>query len=369
MLLGGCSSGVTLSGDADQDDGAADVAEVAPDGAPDAAPDMDGVADDAATDIAAEDGIADATDGGEVSCEPQAVWDSRCDWCDPDSSDLLGVFWDGRDCFELWGCSECVGDDCADAFASQEECVAAHAGCPSRLCRDSGGTWYAAGADPCLFTCGLPNPVPGVCDPSWGPCDCGPGRSYVPDVGCRDDTCGDDVLCSLSGGSWHADLSGTEWFDCGVALPCDAADCYPPCDCGPVRNFQSGRGCLPEPGCRDADALAICTATGGTVPDCPDGGPCPCAYDCGVPQSVCIEPGCDCGPFRRFEETVGCVYDARCIVRGEGEPCTGGPHSGNCRDGLVCCNGCGIPLGCPSCRAPCCADDPGCIDGCPADIP
>jgi hypothetical protein len=411
LLMAACSGGIALSGDEDADaarDGRADVTDA--DGASDTARDEGSTGPCAAQDARASgpcgailpgvvfdgahcvplgsgceclgadcDALYDTVTecaaarlgcyGG--GCAPQEVWDDRCEWCDPDEGAVLGVFWDGRGCFELLGCSSCVGPDCAGAFVSVEECEAVHAGCDAVLCRTTGGRPHASGVDPCVFTCGLPDPPPGICDATAIPCDCGPGRSFATGAGCLDDpACDETVLCTLSGGTWHPESDGAASYLCGTLRPCDAFLCDPACDCGTTRNFAEGLGCVPDLACPGADPASICRATGGRIPECREGGPCPCEFDCGVAQSVCVAPGCDCGSYRRFDEALGCVYDAGCVLRGVGDPCAGGPSSRNCRAGLVCCSGCGMPLECPHCSIPCCPDNPTCMeDACTVPTP
>ena len=46
---------------------------------------------------------------------------------------LLGWYWDGHVCGALSGC-RCEGVDCANGFATEDACSAAHTGCSSRAC-------------------------------------------------------------------------------------------------------------------------------------------------------------------------------------------------------------------------------------------
>ena len=59
------------------------------------------------------------------------------------ASVFLGAFWNGRDCFELFGCG-CAGDGCSGRFASVYECEAVQARCNGARCVDSGGEWFPA---------------------------------------------------------------------------------------------------------------------------------------------------------------------------------------------------------------------------------
>ncbi|MBI5499623.1 MAG: hypothetical protein HY907_05240 [Deltaproteobacteria bacterium] len=428
-----CSGGVDLTGDAGPD-GADDSTAEAVDGtdAPDAPEEADETAGDA-VDVPADDGSPDADgdiadDGGgdcapmdahaEGDCEmvlPGVAWNGThcvplgsgcscagadCDAvyddvaacvaarlscygevCGPQEAAgrvcdgggcaiVFGPFWDGRECFTTAGC-ECAGADCDAAWASLDECVAAHAGCDGALCLADGGQWFPASAGFCGFSCGVPNPT--ICFTPYDSCDCGPGATFLPGSGCLvgAETCDPAMLCGASGGTWHPMTDCFCGFTCGSPGACGA--CLDSCDCGPHANFQEGRGCVPDPACPDTDRPAICSSTGGTWHDCSAGDPgCSCGdYACGVPNRVepCIAPGCDCGPLRNFDASRGCVYDHSCVLREPGQDCSGGAEFSTCREGLVCCSSCGA-YACQTCRAPCCPDDPGCMtDGCPPPPP
>jgi len=60
----------------------------------------------------------------EIGCGPQPVA-SSVGFVD---ESYLGAAWNGRECFELFGCA-CEGDGCATLFVSVEECAAFQAGC------------------------------------------------------------------------------------------------------------------------------------------------------------------------------------------------------------------------------------------------
>jgi hypothetical protein len=80
----------------------------------------------------------DCEDGFDSLDECYAARVDRCDTpCDPLDArgvgaceKLLGVTWNGRECRTLSGC-ECEGADCADLYASPDECAAAVQGCPA----------------------------------------------------------------------------------------------------------------------------------------------------------------------------------------------------------------------------------------------
>jgi len=79
-------------------------------------------------------------------------------------------------------------------------------------------------------------------------------------------------------------------------------------------------------------------------------------------------PGCDCGLLMNFDGVSGCVYDETCLLRREGQECTGGPEESTCRAGLACCAYC--VTGCQVCDPPCCPGQGYCMeDGCPPPPP
>lgn len=103
-----------------------------------------------------------------------------------DCESVLGYHWEGIRCVPLTGCS-CVGDVCAELFASMEECEGAHGEC--RLC----GTVlevpceatefcrYTGPIDRCTFLpdlWGICVPMPDSCDAELSPvCACD-GTTY-----------------------------------------------------------------------------------------------------------------------------------------------------------------------------------------------
>jgi hypothetical protein len=284
---------------------------------------------------------------------------------------VLGTVWDGRACFDVIGC-ECAGADCAAGYVSQDECRAVHATCDGALCLATGGSWFPASAGFCGFSCGLPSERD--CFAPMDSCDCGPGRTFLPGTGCREEVaaCEAGFLCRATGGAWHGMPECVCPFACGAELP-ECYACGEACDCGPNRNFDATRGCIPDYSCPGTDRSLACTSTGGRWVEVTGGDPWPSCgdYICGRPNVTepCVMPGCDCGALRGFDSERGCVYDATCVLRGPEAECGGGFGS-YCRPGLVCCEGCGAAPGCPTCRAPCCPDDPMCMeDGCPEPPP
>jgi hypothetical protein len=297
-------------------------------------------------------------------CAPQTVRETFCAQC---GAERIRAFWDGIDCFEMDVCT-CDGEGCAESFGSVAECLTVMAQCDSSLCGSTGGLYYPA--TPC-GPCG-----DYVCGESAGKdcctsgCDCGPGRSFMPGVGCRvDPACIDRQLCRASGGTWHPADSGCSScgdFVCGQP-PSGQDCCVTGCDCGPHRSFVAGQGCHVDSTCH-ATQEQKCAATGGTVdPTCS-------SYQCGelVATDTCDSSGCNCGPQRNWDEAAGCVVAAECLTRQVGQSCTGWEGSSNCRPGLVCCVQCSATTGCVTCQMPepCCqAGDPGCTAACPAPRP
>jgi hypothetical protein len=312
-------------------------------------------------------GVGGSGTGGSVDCTPQQATYDGCIACPQD--EYLGAFWNGRDCFELFGCG-CAGGDCGHGFGSLEQCRAAHAPCPSVLCAVSGGQWFPAMAGFCGFRCGAPSPID--CEAPFADCLCPPGASLAPGIGCvpsADCTAAD--LCTATRGTWHPADECYCGFVCGE--PGDCTGCLDSCDCGPHRNFLLGQGCVPDGSCGAVEAQAICSSTGGTWHSCAPGDPCSCGdYLCGQPNLVdpCVTPGCDCGPSGILVAGIGCVLDAGCWFHELGQGCTGqGSSYSSCRSGLACCPHCGVLMGCSSCDIPCCPTEPGCVDGCPPPPP
>jgi len=297
-------------------------------------------------------------DGGSfTTCAPAQVSDNLCIDCF--NPELLGAFFDGLACHELWGC-ECDDQgsgDCDLAFATVAECEAAQSSCDGVLCVNTGGEWFPS--EPCgpcgHYHCGMPSLL-ACCDAG---CNCGPGKSFVPGQGCAvSAACQAEEACMATAGIWHPATECICGFTCGQPNPCDA--CLDSCDCGPYRNFDHATGCLLDAAtCGAADDQGLCEATHGTWYDTGNG----CGhFDCGLPNMTdpCVMPGCDCGPFANFDSAEGCVWDDWCILRDDGQPCVGSGSASNCRLGLVCCNDCGAPPGCPTCQPPCCEDSPIC---------
>jgi len=365
LLAASCSGGIDLAGDATGDETAVETAD-APD-APDVIVDaVDGAVDDGTS---TDDATGDEGGGG-AECEAQIAAGRICDG--GGCVESQGTFWDGRECFETFGC-ECAGADCGRPFASLAECEAAHATCDAALCLASGGSWFPASAGYCGFSCGVPDAC--ITEAPLDSCDCGPGARFHPGEGCAVEVagCAAEALCRDSDGTWHGDPECRCPFQCGEELP-ECYACGETCDCGPFRSFDGDRGCVPDAGCPGADRRTACETTGGTWHDCsPGDGGCSCGdYFCGAPNRLdpCVMPGCDCGPSRNFADDVGCRPDDACVLRTEGQDCSGWAGASTCRPGLVCCEHCGAPPGCPSCQPPCCEDDPMCMtDGCPVPPP
>ncbi|MDQ3034822.1 MAG: hypothetical protein M3Y87_20600 [Myxococcota bacterium] len=109
--------------------------------------------------------------------------------------------------------------------------------------------------------------------------------------------------------------TGGRWVDetCGhywCGVPPNELCVDPGCDCGPGRTYEEGVGCVESPSCTDEE---LCIASGGTfVPDAM------CGLRCGEPSCTRDAPArvaCDCGPGRTFYEgTSGCAPDSACSV-------------------------------------------------------
>lgn len=302
-------------------------------------------------------------DGGLIPvCTSARVSDDLCIDCT--NAELLGAFFDGLGCYELWGCACDDGGsgDCALAFPTIAACETAHALCDAVTCVDTGGDWYPA--EPCgpcgHYDCGTP-PLLGCCGEG---CNCGPGHRFAPGLGCVESpSCEAQLSCLATHGEWHPQAECICGYTCGQPNDCRA--CVDSCDCGPYRNFDPVAGCVLDPGgCGPADEQGLCEATAGTWYATGNG----CGhFTCGQPNLLdpCVTPGCDCGPYATFDNSVGCAWDELCILRESGEPCEGSAGSSNCRPGLVCCNDCGAPPGCPTCQTPCCEESPACeANGC-----
>jgi hypothetical protein len=307
---------------------------------------------------------------GTAVCGSQAAASGMCVVCGVPM--YLGAFWNGRSCFEVVGC-ECVGDDCAGAYASLEECVAVHEGCDGPLCAATGGEGFPAAAGTCGFVCGAV--APEDCLTPFDACRCPPGNSFVAGTGCAPDpACDAEVLCAATRGTWHPSSECICGFSCGNPGACGA--CLDSCDCGPHRNFDGTIGCRADVACgSEWERPEVCTSTGGEWHACGTGGDCSCGdYHCGVPNLMdpCVMPGCDCGPYANFDSAEGCVWDDTCALRELDQECTGrGLDGSTCRPGLACCSGGGAALYPSTCGNPCCADDvASCMpDGCPPPAP
>jgi hypothetical protein len=127
---GGDDDDDSADGDADADadsDGDAD-SDTDADSDGDADSDSDADSDgDADADVDA-DADADGDADGDECAAQDAAGQGNCDaW--------FGYYWMGCSCGGYSGCN-CVGDDCGQAFETEEACNAAYAGCP--LCGANG---------------------------------------------------------------------------------------------------------------------------------------------------------------------------------------------------------------------------------------
>jgi hypothetical protein len=298
----------------------------------------------------------------DVGCDPQPVADTTCYDCD--SWNYLGAFWTGRECFDFQGCG-CVGDGCAGAFASLDECAALQRTCDASLCLATGGRWFPSYAGFCGFVCGAPSSYTCMMDS----CDCGLEKTFVPGAGCADDpSCGPMEACLATRGTWHPASECICGFSCGRQNVCGA--CLDSCDCGPHRNFDETLGCFVDAQCEPVSREQVCAATGGTW--MPEGSGSCGDYFCGIPNTLdpCVSAGCNCGFNSNFNSDAGCSFDDTCFFKERGQECTGWAGSSTCRAGLACCAHCGIPNGCMTCDDPCCPDWETCMeDGCPIPPP
>ncbi len=187
----------------------------------------------------------------------------------------------------------CFQDDRCEEGGSEEEA----------LCRRSGGEIVMSCGH---FICGEPLPIQCLIpEPS---CDCGPGRSFSPELGgCFDDEqCeGADaqVLCEQTDGRWNEGACGHDV--CGEPNACRAV--IPGCQCGEGRVFNEREGCIESDACPNREE-ALCGATDGQWD------PNACGhYTCGQPNECdAIDPGCNCGPTQYFDEFFGCRDDNQC---------------------------------------------------------
>ena len=289
------------------------------------------------------------------TCDPQPVADDMCIDCTDEM--YLGAFWNGIACFELRGCG-CAGEGCDAVFSSIYECQAVQAQCAGILCRESGGQWFPAEAGFCGFECG--GPLPYACEAPMASCKCATGKTLVSGEGCVDDpACTPEDLCLATRGIWYPEEECYCGFWCGEPTLCYG--CLDSCDCGPHRNFNEEKGCVPDDECDEATQQDICEFTGGSwvMNTCGH-------YGCGIPSPLaCVEPGCDCGAISNYDEEHGCVYDESCVFRDLENACI---QEVMCRPGLACCYIWGMaPAG--ECVHPCCADHPSCGEsGCPPSL-
>lgn len=104
----------------------------------------------------------------------------------------VGIFWDGVECQEKWGCS-CAGADCSRAFDSVEQCQAAH-----RTCEPQGCNRNEECAPHAYCTGGLCRTSPCAGDGSELNCfslrpDCSEGEVSVVQQGCW--VCVSEMTC------------------------------------------------------------------------------------------------------------------------------------------------------------------------------
>ncbi len=119
-------------------------------------------------------------------------------------------------------------------------------------------------------------------------------------------TAGDtpEDLCELSDGVWEPQSCGN--FLCGEPPACAAI--IPGCDCGEGMNFEEGVGCVLDETCPNAQDILDCTLSGGLWDPLSCG-----HYSCGeIPDCDAIIPGCNCGALKSFETGTGCVIDPSC---------------------------------------------------------
>lgn len=110
---------------------------------------------------------------------------------------------------------------------------------------------------------------------------------------------GEEALCQNSGGTWDPLSCGD--YTCGAFPECDAI--IPGCDCGPGRNFVPGIGCEDDPACPAPGEQTLCESTQGIWDPTSCG-----HWQCGHPPiCAAVIPGCNCGPSSVFVEEIGCV--------------------------------------------------------------
>ncbi|MCC6876012.1 MAG: hypothetical protein IT378_17015 [Sandaracinaceae bacterium] len=252
-------------------------------------------------DAAGDDGGTPRDAGPIDNCDPQDAAIEPCAaLCDGPGS----WHWNGHACFYI-DCGACRGADCAGPgrYATEAECVTAHARCESTLCRSTGGAWRWWDAECDHYHCGLPRLV--LCANPHPVCDCGLGNVFDPNNGCVPGPLCEltaprtrQALCESSGGTWSGICCDTE---CGDYCPLACAQ--PACDCGPGRVFEAegtgpevmGRGCVQATRCFERQAGESC----GEGAACLNGNLC-CA-NCGgagcSPYAFCEAPTCDDDPL------------------------------------------------------------------------
>lgn len=278
LVLGACSDS---HGRSDLDGGSREIDASHP---ADAGPSID-----AGHDAGRDAGPLDA--GPRATCDADRASAMICPGLLCDGPSLW--YWSGDRCFSV-DCGACEGEDCGHGASSEADCMAAHAECEPALCESSGGTWQWWAEECGHFVCG--EPPPQDCIVGMPVCDCGPGRSFDPEHGCFDDTsCPEvdplppDALCTSTGGEWSAICCNTE---CGAYCPLACAAMA--CDCGPMRVFDAGRGCVTAARCYERHEGETCS--GGAR--CDDGTI--CCMHCGgagcVGEPTCQAPACGHGP-------------------------------------------------------------------------
>ncbi len=225
-----------------------------------------------------------------VTCEPDDASAAICPdaLCDGPPT----YHWDGSRCLPI-ECGACVGVDCASGSSSLAACESAHAACEGLLCRRTMGQWTWWRPECGHRVCGAATLE--LCESPYPVCDCGPGRNYFEGVGCRvDPLCGeidpldDDAACRSTGGTWGSFCCHSE---CGDAC---TEDCVSPaCDCGPMRVFEPGRGCVEHARCWERRVMQTCDAMRGA--QCEGGSV--CCQRCGgagcFGPALCQAPLCD----------------------------------------------------------------------------
>lgn len=300
------------------------------------------------------DGRVEVTGDCDATCpEPDhcAAPDVAFDVCGGCFATPAGFYWDGAGCVSAGQDScECVGEGCEGLrlYGTPAECEAAHSDCHAARCEATGGEWddmTGAAVGRCGHAAGGDGGGPS--------CDCGPGRSFDPVMGCFDDaSCGVGDLCLATGGvpiicEQSTECGGPIMDSCvyrGVA-PGDANAC----DCGPRGGFDPEMGCV-QPMCEVMTDEALCRWSGGTF-DAPCE-PTTCGRESGA---LCAARACRCGELEVFGP-FGCERALECQERFEGEACGVDAETGRftfCGEGSACCGGTCVD----DCRDAC---DPAC---------